>query len=115
MISDPREIAERMARSFSSDLKAFIYDNRLVDSRVVERLIALSGFDSYIDRYAEGNIVTYYINPSKIKRKCHYEKCSDKPLESLASCISECLASELERVSREVADTILEVARNLKA
>lgn len=115
MISEAREIAERMARSFSSDLKAFIYDNRLVDSRIVERLIALSGIDSYVDRYAEGNIVAYYIDPSKIKKKCHYGKCSDRPLESLPSCISECLAKELDNISKNIVDAVLDVARNLKA
>ncbi|MCE4622609.1 MAG: hypothetical protein F7B19_04775 [Desulfurococcales archaeon] len=115
MKNDPREIAVRMAESFSSDLRAFIYDNKLIDSRIVKRIIGLSGFDAYIDRHAEGNIVVYYINPYKIRKKCLYEKCVDQPTESVKTCISKCIAQEMERVSRDLAETIIDIANSLQA
>lgn len=115
METEAKKIAERMVESFTSDLKAFIFDNKLVDSRIVEKIITLSGFEAYISRHAEGSIIAYFINPYKVRRKCLYEMCGDKPSELVKACINKCVEREMEKISRDLANTIIEVANSLQS
>lgn len=114
MLSDRMEVAKRIAESFKSDLKAFIFDKTLVDSRVVETIIHLSGFDNYIESQGRGNIVAHYISTRKIRRMCLYGDCANASNEEVGRCLADCMARIIESISSDIADTVLEVAKNMK-
>ena len=111
---DPISIAVRIAESFESELHAFIYDNRLVDSRVVQKLIALSGYDNYIARFAKGHIIVYYLNPIVVRKKCRYEKCADVEEGKIRECLEKCTIRTLHEIARGLGNSIRDLAKNLE-
>ncbi len=110
-ISDPREIAERMARSLRSDLYAFIIDTRLVDYSVVKKLVGLAGLDQVLGKFARGNVVVYYIRRDLVLRRCSYEACADAPAESREACIADCFIDSIRRIADSAAKSILEAGQ----
>ncbi len=110
-IRDPREIAERMARSFRSDLYAFILDTRIIDYSVVRRIVSLAGLDQAVGRFARGNIVVYYIRRDLILRRCSYESCAEAPPESRDACIADCFVKSVRELAESIARSILEAGQ----
>ncbi|MCE4600120.1 MAG: hypothetical protein F7C38_00945 [Desulfurococcales archaeon] len=114
MERDPVAIALRMAESFESELKAFIYDNRLIDSRIVQRLIALSGYDSYVKRFAKDHIIVFYLDPAVVRKKCLYEECSEAGSDGARECLERCIMESLGEISRGLASSIRELAGSIE-
>ena len=110
---DPVKIAMRIIKSFSSSLKAFVFDKNLVDTRIVDRLVSLSGYDGIFSRHAQGNIVVYYVDRRKLRRKCLYERCIDEKPEERWKCINFCTLAEEDRIIREFSKSIMDIAKNL--
>ncbi len=112
--TNPLRIAERMIKSLKSNLHAFIFDRNIIDSRIVDRIIGLSGYEGIINRHAQGTIIVYYIDPVKIRRRCLYEKCADEKNEYRSTCVNRCVREETSRISKELAEAIAEIAKNLE-
>ncbi len=110
---DPVKIAMRIVKSFNSSLKAFVFDKNLVDTRIVDRLIGLSGYDGILSRHAQGSIIVYYIDRRKLKRKCLYEKCIDEKPEERWKCINSCMLAEEDQVIRDFSKSVIDIAKNL--
>ena len=110
---DPIKIASRIIKSFNSGLKAFVFDKNLVDTRIVDRLVSLSGYDGILNRHAQGNIIVYYIDRKKLRRKCIYEKCIDAKLEERWKCINSCVLAEENQIIRDFSKSLIDIANNL--
>jgi len=114
-LSDPREIAERFARSLRSDLKAFIIDKSLVDPSVVDRIMMISGVDRVVKKTAVGgDTLVYYISPFIVRRRCQQEKCRDVPREVQRACIDECYRRMIDEIAEEAAKSILEAVETVE-
>jgi len=108
-LADPREIGERFARSLRSDLKAFIFDKNLVDQKVVDRIIMVSGIDSVVRRtVVGGEVLVYYISPQLVRRRCQQDDCRDVPPEHKRACIDRCFRRLMDTLAEEAAKSILE-------
>ncbi len=105
---DPREIAERFARSLSSSLHAFIFDSSLIDSSIVSRIVAVSGTDQYLRRFVKDNVVVYVLDIFKLEKRCRMETCRNVPRERYRICLSECLKKQTDDMARVVAQSIME-------
>ncbi len=112
-VTDPIEVARRMAESISSDLHAFIFSNKLVDSGMVKRIIALAGVDRLLERYARGEIIVYYVKRDPIFSKCMHDDCADASSESKEACVADCFARSIEEVSRRAAESIIEAGKTI--
>ncbi len=112
-ITDHTEIARRMIESLSSDLHAFIIDKDLVDTKIVQKIITISGIDVYIRKFARENIIIYVLDTPRIKRKCMYEECIDEKKENLNSCLDKCFVESLRKVTNEIINSISETLKSL--
>ncbi len=110
---DPVAIASRMVESFTSDLRAFVFDRNLIDSRIVDRIVSLSGYDGVLARHAQGTIIIYYIDTRKIRKKCLYEKCIDEDAEAQRKCLNLCTRSEINKIVDDLVISIIDIAKNL--
>jgi len=107
-IIDPKEIAERFARSLSSSLHAFIFDSSLVDPGIVSRIVAVSGTDQYLRRFVKDNVVVYVLDASKLEKRCRMETCRSVPRERYRICLSDCLKKQTDDLARVVAQSIMD-------
>jgi len=114
-LEDPREIGERFARSLRSDLKAFIVDKNLVDQKVIERIIMISGIDSVVRRtVVGGEVLVYYISPRLVRRRCQQDECRDVPPEHKRACIDRCYRRLIDTLAEEAAKSILEALDSME-
>ena len=113
-INDPKEIAERMANSFESDLHAFVFDQTIVDPNIVGRLVALSGADHYLQKYHKNNIIIYTIKFRLIESRCRQVECREVEPERRRICVAKCLYTSMEQIARTVASSIREAARMIE-
>jgi len=100
-----------MARSIRSDLYAFIYSPSLLDSSKVSKIIGLAGVERFLDKYARGDIVVYYVKRDAVRAKCVYEACSDVPREDFEACVADCFVESIREVAERVAESILEAGK----
>lgn len=100
-----------MARSFRSDLYAFVIDTRLVDYSIVRKIVSLAGLDQALGKFARGNIVVYYIRRDLILRRCGYESCADAPLEAREACIADCFVKTIRELAEAIAKSVLEAGQ----
>ncbi len=107
-IRDPREVARRMAESLRSDLYGFVFSPSIIDSGVVSKLVALSGSEKYLTRYARGNVIVYAIRRDIVRAKCRYEECGDAPRESRDACLADCFIKTMRELADMIAKSILE-------
>jgi hypothetical protein len=102
-MGEAEDIRLRLIKSLSN-LGAFIFDKRLIDSSSVESILSSFGVSSLLSRADIGDLVIYYVDTSRFKRKCLYEKCSMEDATSRDACLRECLMS----LEREVIRVIVE-------
>ncbi len=107
-ITDINEIGRRMIKSFASPLSAFVFDIRLVDSEAVSRIIALSGIENFVSKYAYNNIIIYYINLNKIIELCKREDCRGVSPEKRRACVSSCSVKKINIIKNNIIKSIYE-------
>ncbi|MEB3844474.1 MAG: hypothetical protein LRS48_02180 [Desulfurococcales archaeon] len=107
-ISDIYEIGKRMIKSFASPLSAFVFDVRLIDSEAVSRIIALSGIENLVSKYAHNNIIIYYIDLNKIIELCRREDCRAVGPEKRRACVSSCSVKKLDIIKNNIIKSIYE-------
>mgnify|MGYP001770621199 CR=1 FL=1 len=95
----------RIIKSLES-LGAFIFDNRVIDDKVVENMLSNHGVLGLLTKATLGNIVVYYIDVNKFRRKCIYEKCSMEDVSMRESCLRECLMSMKKEVIRAIIEAL---------
>jgi hypothetical protein len=95
----------RLIRSLSS-LGAFIFDRRLIDSGSVESILSSFGVSSLLSRADIGDLVIYYVDTSRFKRKCLYERCSMEDAVARDACLRECLMLLEKEVVRVISEAL---------
>lgn len=108
MERDTRKVAEVMARSFASSLRAFIFSRDLIDEKVVERVINGSGVSGLVSKWSNGEIIVYYIKTEPFERECIYSECSSEKGPTKTECLRRCLEKSLAKAAKAVAKSILE-------
>ncbi len=98
------EVKQRLARSLTS-IGAFVFDRKLINSELVESILANLGISGLLSKAVMGDVVVYYVDVRLFRRKCLYEKCSMEDVIVREACLKECLMA----MEREVVRTIIEV------
>ena len=108
MERDARKVAEVMAKSFASSLRAFIFSRDLIDEEVVENIVKGSGVSGLVSRWSNGEIIVYYIKTEPLERECMYSECSGKKGPAKNECLRKCLEKSLAKAAKAVVKSILE-------
>ncbi len=112
-ISDPREIVNRLIEGLTSSLGVVVFDNRLVDSSVVDNLIKISGIDQIIDKYYEKNLIIYTININKIEFLCKKVECGGVGAEKLRPCLSSCIIDKIKEIKIKIKNDLIEAVNSI--
>ncbi len=113
-ITDPREVARRMAESVTSDLRGFVFDRRIIDPSVVSRLVAVGGIEKFLVRYREGNVIVYAVSARLAEARCRQGDCRNVPAEKRRACIASCMHRVIEEMARAVAESVVDAASALE-
>ncbi|MCE4611534.1 MAG: hypothetical protein F7B17_06160 [Desulfurococcales archaeon] len=108
MERDVKKVAEVMARSFASNLRAFIFSRNLIDENIVEDIVKGSGISSLISKWSKNDIIVYYIRTEPLERECMYSECSGEKGPAKNECVRKCLEKSLAKAAKAVAKSILE-------
>jgi len=101
-----KDLAERVSKSLAK-LGAFIVDNRILDSSLVDSLLSSLGVSSLLSKATLGDITVYYVDTSKFRRKCIYEKCSTDNAVLREACVRDCLAA----IEKEIIKAVIEALK----
>jgi len=100
-----KDIKSRLVRSLKS-LGAFVFDRRLLDSSVVEAILSSYGVSSLLSKVVIGDLVIYYVDTSRFKRRCLYEKCSMEDIIAREACLRECLIFMEREIVRIITEAL---------
>ncbi len=110
-MDDGRAVAHSIAESFRSGLRAFVFDRRVFDERLVENLLSASGVRHVLERFEQGNIIVYFLRDSYAERECLYSVCSKmKDSPKLSECLQRCKDELLRKLGETIAESVLEYA-----
>ena len=104
-MSEVDEVKRRLARSLNS-LGAFIFDRRLINDKLVEELLVSLGVSGLLSRTVVGDIVVYYVDTRRLRKRCLYEKCSMEDVIARESCLRECLYNLEKQVLKEIIEAL---------
>ena len=102
------ELAERMVKAFSSNLRAFIYQRGVDDPNAVLKIIRESGVQGIVDIRtisSRHGLYAVLINDTVCRAECRYNVCKGSGDEDcMDRCMRECrdkiVASVIERLNK---------------
>ncbi len=99
-------IISRIRDSLSSELRALIVDERLVNVGVVDRILSSLNAFTLIAKKKTGHISVYYVDESKLRKRCLYEMCSSKEGLERDKCVNECVDNAQQKFLEQIVSSL---------
>lgn len=111
------ELAERMIKAFSSNLRAFIYQRGIDDPNAVLRVIRESGIQAVVDVRtisSEHGLYAVLINDAVCRAECRYNICRGGEDEGcMSKCMEECMQKIVANVMERLNTYVSRLSRKL--